>query len=226
MEKAEENKVKILLQAPGKVLIFAGLADIGIMIYCIINKVNYSSSFNIFAVIAGILLLRGSLKTANIAAKFLALFIGMAAIILPYYLITMPVDYIVVSFKLHPGNMIFTVLIITALCVFMIWTYKALTTPAILKILEEQKIITKTFWKQPKAGFAAGVVLGAALSALLFFMFSGPMKEMIESKAKEQTGPGYKYHIVNFNSSNANYRATVAAYNDDEIKEVEINSSM
>lgn len=53
-----------ILKRAGVVLLVVGLLDIGVMIYCIANSISYSSSFNIFAVIAGIFLLRGSLRAA------------------------------------------------------------------------------------------------------------------------------------------------------------------
>lgn len=59
------------------------MIDIGVMIYCIMNGISYSSSFNIFAVVLGILLLRGSLRAASIVrffgAFFLAGFLGLIA---------------------------------------------------------------------------------------------------------------------------------------------------
>jgi hypothetical protein len=45
------------------VLAVIGLIEIAVMIYCIVNRISCSSSFNMFAVIAGMLLMRGGLKT-------------------------------------------------------------------------------------------------------------------------------------------------------------------
>ena len=42
-------------------LISVGVIDIAVMIYCIINAMHYSSSFNVFSVTLGILLVRGNL---------------------------------------------------------------------------------------------------------------------------------------------------------------------
>ena len=55
-----------ILKRVGGVLLVVGLIDIGVMIYCAVNRISYSSSFNVFAVIAGIFLLRGSLGAASI----------------------------------------------------------------------------------------------------------------------------------------------------------------
>lgn len=62
------------LKQIGSVLIVLGLLDICWMIYCISHNISYASSFNFFAVIAGIFLYRGNAKTAAIAAWFSAFF--------------------------------------------------------------------------------------------------------------------------------------------------------
>lgn len=56
----------------GIVLLIIGIIDVGIMAYCIANKISYSSSFNIFAVIAGVFLIKGRVKTARAVHCFSA----------------------------------------------------------------------------------------------------------------------------------------------------------
>lgn len=58
-----------ILRRVGYVLLLVGLLDIGWMVYCIVNGISYASSFNLFAAIAGILLIRGGLKTAAFVRK-------------------------------------------------------------------------------------------------------------------------------------------------------------
>jgi hypothetical protein len=54
MPETVENGRREILRRVGIPLIAFGLFDIGVMIYGLINHINYSSSFNIFAVLAGI----------------------------------------------------------------------------------------------------------------------------------------------------------------------------
>ena len=58
MAEIVENARRTILRRVGVSLIAFGLFDIGVMVYCIINRINYSSSFNIFAVLAGIFVWR------------------------------------------------------------------------------------------------------------------------------------------------------------------------
>jgi hypothetical protein len=91
----------IKLRKCGWVLLFIGIIDIVFMIYCIVNKTSYSSSFNIFAVIAGVYLIRGNLKAARLTSLFAAfLFSGFTGALLigPFLL---PLDLLIVYTKLH-----------------------------------------------------------------------------------------------------------------------------
>ena len=54
----------------GFALLVVGIIDMAFMAYAIANKVSYSSSFNILAVIVGILLLRRSAGTARVVRWF------------------------------------------------------------------------------------------------------------------------------------------------------------
>jgi hypothetical protein len=67
-----------VLKRVGIVLVFVGLLDIGQMIYCIAKGIYYSSSLNIFAVVAGIFLMRGSLRAAGIVLWYAAF--GLTAV--------------------------------------------------------------------------------------------------------------------------------------------------
>ena len=71
-----------ILRRAGVALIVIGVVDVGVMIYCIVYKLRYSSSFNIFAIVAGIFLMRGSLRAAKAISLYgsfmLAALIGIA----------------------------------------------------------------------------------------------------------------------------------------------------
>jgi hypothetical protein len=47
-----------ILKRVGAVLLAVGLIDIALMVHCIVNRISYSLSFNIVAVVAGIFLVR------------------------------------------------------------------------------------------------------------------------------------------------------------------------
>jgi hypothetical protein len=64
------NGYRAILKRVGIVLIAIGILDIAYWIYCILQGQNYSSSFNIPAVVAGVFLLRGDLRAVPIVTWF------------------------------------------------------------------------------------------------------------------------------------------------------------
>jgi len=88
-----------------------GLLDIGVMIYCIMNKISYSSSLNIFSLIAGILLVKGSVKTARVVSWFTSfMLVGFPAIFLIMLFIE-PFGLKITTFNLNLVGMIVGTLI-------------------------------------------------------------------------------------------------------------------
>ena len=61
-----------ILRRVGWALVIIGALDIGVMVYCIVNGMNYSSSLNVVAVGAGIFLLRGNLGAVRTVSWFSA----------------------------------------------------------------------------------------------------------------------------------------------------------
>src|SRR5437016_5008366 len=124
-----------VLRKVGLVLVTVGAADIGFMVYCIVNEMNYRSSFNIFAVIAGVLLIRQSLKTVRAVAWFSAFlltgFTGAAAL----FPILTPLDLWGVQLRLHPASTLSTFFIAAAVVGFVFWVYRSLTSEVVLEAL-------------------------------------------------------------------------------------------
>jgi hypothetical protein len=92
------------LRIVGIVLIVVGFLDIGWMIYCITNGMSYHSSFNIFAVIAGILLIRGGLRTASVVAFFSALMLSSFIGMLLVFPLIEPFDLMLDSLRIYPAS--------------------------------------------------------------------------------------------------------------------------
>jgi hypothetical protein len=202
----------------GIVLLIIGILDIGVMTYCIANKISYSSSFNIFAVIAGILLMKGGVKTARVVRWFSAFFVIAFVGMIFLFPITMPVQLLVTQIKLNPvvvlGSYAFSLIFIGVL----IWVYRQLSTPGALTKLEQAGYKTG----KPKSALYAALglmILGGVLFALLF---NSESAEKAKALAKEQLGPAYEYHISSMQSSGNKGSAVVTAFNSNEIKNIQV----
>ena len=153
------NEHEAILKKVGTALIVVGLLDISFMVYCIVNKISYSSSFNIFAVIAGILLYRGGLKTAKVVTFFSAFFLtGMVGVIFVFPLFTPP-DLLFTQIKLNPlssaGYFVFALFFL----LFLTWVLKSLTAPAIHEAMDNKGINPKSFLSRPRSGVICGILL-------------------------------------------------------------------
>src|SRR5215813_8794972 len=133
------------LKVVGIILIIVGLLDIGWMIWCIAHRQGYSSSFNIFAVIAGILLVRGSLRTANVVASFSAFFLsGLlgALVIIPFLV---PFDLVLAYLRAYPLYVMLGLFFFVCTLVLLGWIYRRLTTGPILAAIAEAHPRARSF---------------------------------------------------------------------------------
>jgi hypothetical protein len=188
------------------------------MVYCIVNELDYRSSFNIFAVIAGVLLLRQSLRTARVVAWFAAfLLAGFAGAAIIFPLLT-PLDLWAVQFRLHPLSMLSTIVIAVAVIGFVFWVYRNLTSAVVVVAWRSAGIAAN----KPILPFVIGAALVIGLSAMMVVMTRGESAEIAKRKAQEQLGSNYKYHVTAMNWSRSGGSATLTAYNERELKEVKV----
>ena len=202
----------------GLALLVVGMIDIGFMAYCIINKISYSSSFNIFAVVAGVFLLRRGVKTARIVRWFSAFmiagFIGVL-IIIP---LTLPMGlmkaYLSVNTLAALGSVVLGILLIALL----IWIQGQLSSLAALKLLGEAGYNTG----KPKSAYIAGVALVAILIGLTVTLTRGESGQNAVHLARQELGTEFDYHVSSMTISGSSGRAIVTAYNEHEIRDIEV----
>ena len=218
------------LQKVGLVLLIIGIIDIGIMIYCISNQMSYYSSFNIFAVLAGIFLMRGSLRTARFVASFSAFLISSFIGLLLFFPLIYPPSLSEAYLKLRTGEVTFNLVLTILVIAFLVWVYRSLTSKPVHDLMEQMGIEYKSFRRNPATGFWAGGFL-AIVTLLVFCTMSnyGETAEEAKQRAISQTGPGYDYFVSSLNTSSSSrgnfVHAVVTAYNDKEIKHVKVEWS-
>jgi hypothetical protein len=208
-----------ILRRVGWVLVVIGLLDIGFMIYCIANRMNYSSSLNIFAVVAGILLLRGSLGTARVVIWFsafmLSAFLLGSLIVFPFI---RPFEYWLLTFRENPVGSLISALLLPVVLFMLLWVYRALRALPV----SEARAAAGHRTGAPKSAFVAGSALTLLMAVLLQVTLKGESAERAVRLAAEQHGPGYKYFVSKINWAGAHVSARLVAYNDKESKEVEV----
>ena len=205
-------------RAAGVALIIIGVIDIGVMAYCIANKISYSSSFNIFAVIAGSLLIKGGVKTAR-AVRWFSSFLAVAFFgLLLVTPVTTPIGLLLTQFKVNAFSMVGSFVFGLALVGILVWVHRQLSTPGSLNLLAQAGY---KVGKPKSAYIGAGVlmVLAVGLSAELL---NGESAQKAKSLAREQLGPSFEYHVSSISISGNAGRAAVTAYTNKEIRNVDV----
>lgn len=203
----------------GIVLFVIGILDIILMLYCIINKIAYSSSFNFFFVIIGIFLIKGSIKTARIARWFSVFFSIMLIGIVVGVSLLMPFDLLLLKLKLNVWSALGTFLFIVIFFLFLIWVYRQLSTPEVLRLFAQ-------------SGHPTGKPISAYLSSAFLFIFmlgmfiligSGESEKKAKELARQQLGNGFQYYVSSISISENSGQANVIAYSDKEIRSVKVS---
>jgi hypothetical protein len=207
------------LRQVGIALLVVGLLDIGVMAYCIATGRSYSSSLNVFAVIAGIFLIRGSIAAARVVTWFsaflLAGLVGALVVLLP---LTQPLDLLITQFRLDPAESLLAWLFAAVMLAVLVWVYRRLRSPEVI----QARVEAGQRASPPRLAFALGIGLVIFLAAMLHFTMSGENLAKAVELAKSREGPGYKYHVTGMRWNNSTVHATVAAYNDHEIRSVNV----
>ena len=212
---------RAILKKVGLAWVAFGLADIAFMIYSIANGQSYSSSFNIFAVIVGIFLIRGSLGATTLVTWFSAFALTGFFGVLLIFSFLQPSGLLLVQAKLNPvGSAILWLMAIVVL-VLLGWSYKQLRSSPVLEARQASGRTTA----MPKVAIGFGVALLAFMAIMLNMTLNGATGAKAVELAREQLGPNYKYFTQSFSSGGGRTSAVVAAYNDNEIKYVPVEWS-
>ncbi len=211
-----------ILRKVGIVLVTIGLVDIAVMIYCIINGISYSSSLNIFAVIAGIFLFRGSLRAVSIVSWFgVFLISGLSGLVLlwPFF---QPIELTLLQFKLNPISFCLSLAIGIFVLGLICWVVRELRREPVLAA----RIQAGAKPSSPLIPAIVGVVLVVALVIGLKIMLNGETAQQVKQRAEKELGQGYKFNVNSLNIMNNSQgkfvSATVTAYNEKEIRVIPV----
>jgi hypothetical protein len=213
------NDYRATLRKIGFVLLLVGIIDIGLMIYVVAKGQSYSSSLNILAVIAGVFLVSGNLSAARVVTWFAAFFLtaacGVLLFIVPFFA---PLDLWLTEWRLGRREAFASMALALLATVVLIWVYRMLRSPEVLDARAGggQSITA------PRSAFVFGALAAIAGALLFHSLLHGNDAAMALEMAKAKIGPGYKFVITGMRQSNGMVRANVTAYNEGEVKAVEL----
>lgn len=180
-----------ILKRAGLLLLAVGILDILYMIYSFSQGQSYSSSLNIFAVIAGLFLLRGSLKAAGIVS-WIALFAATATAgtALGVLFLT-PLDLTVTQMKLAPGTFAMRAAVFALTLAIALWIARTLLRSEV--IAARRKAGMKI--RKPYVPAIVGIVASVGMAVALGFTLNGETAAKARTAVAVQLGDDYRYHV-------------------------------
>ncbi len=210
---------RAVLKRVGLVLLAIGVLDIAYMIYCVSRGQSYSSSFNIFSVVAGIFLMRGGLKTTRLATWFSAFMLTvLAGAVLLLFPLQKPLALWATEIRLNPVGTFGSILFTIAAAALLEWVYMQLRNPVVVAARAGAGQKTEA----PKLAFALGAILVVALAITLPLMLGGEAGAKAAEIAKTKYGAGYQYQVTGLRWAGEHVYANLTAYNEHEIKLVQV----
>lgn len=228
MNNSQPSSISLqILRKIGIVLIFFGFVDIGLMVYCLTLGIPFSSSFNIFAVIAGYFLLEESFRAARIVSFFAGFYLAGFVGVLLLFPLLYPLDLLVL--QIRQSDLLFSALISIygiIVLILIFWIYKALKAPEIAKDIETFGQ-GKLFSIKPSKGLPFGIILVVFLALVFFYMQNSGTANKVLEEAQKLTGPNWKYFISSLsyssNGESGKIDAEVIAFNENEYKSLEVS---
>lgn len=213
---------KSILKRVGVVLLAVGILDIGWMIYTIARGRSYSSSLNIFAVVAGILLMRGGLKTAGVVRWFgIFMLTALVGVLLALPLLQ-PIRFTMMEVRSAGTGIVGSLAIAVLLLGVLYWIAKELGREPVLAARPAANIKRRDM----RVPAACGVLLAVVAGVGAKWMQGLDSAQQAIKRAKEEVGPGYSFHVQSLNivqtADTKAVRALVTAWNDSEIREVPV----
>ena len=215
MDTLTESHLRVMRRA-GLALAGIGLLDIASCFVSLARGESYSSSLNIFALVAGILVYRGNASAAKFVVSGLSFLLG-GFLLLPVVMpVLMPVRLLWLQLRLSPWPLLQTLAFYVALLAVLYWTRETLGA---LPVHGGGKK-APPLYRSVAAAVGAGIPLLLAVVLPLFMHSAAGRRAVAEAQGK--VGPGYSFHVQQLNTSGSAGSAIVVAYSDSEIREVAV----
>jgi hypothetical protein len=211
-----------ILKRTGITLAVVGIIDIAVMLYCIFNQISYSSSLNIFAVIAGLFLIRGNLRAASIVRWFAIFLLGSFLSFILVWPFIYSADLMLTQVRLNPLTSVISVAFIAGVLLLLLWLQRQL---GLAPVLAARALVGRKV-RDMRIPATIGVCLAAFLAVFLSFLMNGESATKAKSIAKDQLGPAYQYHVSSLNIRRNNHGTFVAgvvtAWNDQQVLNIPV----
>ncbi|MCH7342572.1 hypothetical protein LZ017_04165 [Pelomonas sp. CA6] len=210
-----------VLQRVGWVLVAVGLVDMAAVAYCIVNGISYVSRFNVFAVLAGVFLLRGSLKAASVIrwlAVFMLATLAAAVVMWPFM---QPMSLTRAQLRLDTWTILGTGVVWALAIALLVWVVRELGREPVRAARAAAGRKARSLRIPAAVGGGLVVVTGSLVP-----MFLGDTASRAKALAAQQAGPGFQYHVTSLrrvhSAQGKVVLGVVAAWNDEALRYVPV----
>lgn len=205
-----------VMRKAGLVLAAVGLVDLASCILTVSRGGHHSSSLNIFALFAGLLVYRGSARAARFVVRGLSFLLG-GFILVPLPLIAAnPWRLLLLQIRLSAWSFIQGAAMYLALVAVLFWVRHLLGG---LRI-HAQGEAARPLHRSIAAWIGAGIPICLAVVLPVSLASDGGRRAAAE--ARRQLGPGYSFHVQQLSTWGGSGRAVVAAYTDSQLRYVTV----
>jgi hypothetical protein len=180
-----------LLKKAGVVLVAVGLLDVALMAVAIMSMVAYSSSLNIFAVIAGIFLIKGSLRAASLVRQFALFFLGAVASLAVVAPLILPLGLLFTQLQINPLLFVGSSAIFLLALGLFFWLVRVLGSPAVLQARQAAGLPRRP----DHIPLAAGVGLAILLATVAYVVQQSDSATRAIAEAKAELGDEYNFYV-------------------------------
>lgn len=179
---SDASDYRSAMRRVGIAAIIVGAIGIAEFIVSIVRQQPFSSGADIFAVIAGIALIRGNLNTCLKVVRWIG-FTGGTAIgftggSLLATLLVPGTPYNIIKAMTTAARQLEFVQILEGLvpallyAAVMVWGYRTLTSPVVLDAMRNGGVDCDSFFSKPSTSLYSGIALGLAVVTFLYYMES------------------------------------------------------
>lgn len=208
------------LRRTGLALLIVGSVDIAAWLVCLALDVPYLSSFNIFAALGGIFLLRGSLRAASIVRRMAVSMLALLGAVVLLSPLMQPPGLTLAMARGHAALAALGGVLLVFTVVLMAWLARELGAPAVRAAIAAAGLRQRSTRWPIAMGIGVAVLLAAMGTAL---QHTDAAARAI-SEARAANGDGYHYHLglIQVRQTPAGHEVygTVSAWNGHELKSV------
>lgn len=212
-----------IMNRVGSVLLIAGLLDLLFSLWQATTSGHFVIKFNLLAILCGVFLLKGSLRAAWVT-RWLAV-ISLVAITGNVLLLPLgePVALTLAKFRLMTADMLMATGFVAALLVLAVWVMRQLGKAPVRAATEE----SGGKWRGNLVPAVLGMAVVAVMGVGVVQGLSGEGPQRAMRMAAQQHGNAFQYttswySVTRSSSGVTSRRAVVTAWNDKEIRFVNV----